>query len=104
MKIKKDDNVKVISGKHAGSTGKVIQVLPKDNQVVIDGVNKTIKHIKSQKQGEKGQRFEFFAPLDASNVMVLDSKTNKPTRIGYKKLDNGQKVRIAKKSGEELES
>lgn len=102
MKIKKGDTVKVIAGKDSGKTGKVIQVIPTDGKVVVDGVNKMVKHIRSQRREEKGQRYEFFGPINVSNVMVLDAKTNQTTRIGYKVLDNGQKVRVAKKTGEEL--
>ena len=103
MKIKKGDNVKVIAGKDSGKTGKVMQLLPKDNKVVVDGVNKMYKHMRAQQQGEKGQRLEFFGPIHMSNVMVIDPKNDKPTRVGYKVLEGGQKVRVAKKSGEELE-
>lgn len=103
MKIKKGDTVQIMAGKDAGKTGKVTQVLPKENKVVVEGANVMVKHIKAQSSDQKGQRLEFFAPLDASNVMLVDPKTQKPTRVGYKVLENGQKVRIAKKSGEELE-
>lgn len=101
MKIKQGDNVIILTGKDAGKTGKVTQVLPKEGKVVVEGVNKIVKHIKAQ-GNNKGQRFEFFAPIDMSNVMLMDPKTNTPTRVGYKVLDNGQKVRINKKTGEEI--
>lgn len=103
MKIRKGDNVKVLAGKYRGKTGKVIQVLPAEQKVVVDGINKMIKHMRSQRRKEKGQRFEFFAPIDASNVQLIDPKTNTPTRVGYKVLDNKQKVRISRKTGEELQ-
>lgn len=103
MKIRKGDNVKIIAGKDRGKSGKVTQILPEDNKVVVDGVNKMIKHMRSQNKNEKGQRFEFFAPIDASNVQLIDPKNNKPTRVGYKVLDNKQKVRVARKTGEEIQ-
>jgi len=103
MKIRKGDNVKIIAGKYRGKIGKVIQILPEENKVVVDGINKTIKHMRSQRNNEKGQRFEFFAPVDSSNVQLIDPKTNKPTRVGYKVLDNKQKVRVSRTTGEEIQ-
>jgi len=100
MKIKKNDTVKIISGKDKGKTGKVMQVFIKQGKVVVEGLNVRFKHARAKKQGEKGQRIEYSAPLDVSNVMLVDSKTGKVTRIGYKKLESGEKVRISKKSGE----
>ncbi|MDP3970413.1 MAG: 50S ribosomal protein L24 [bacterium] len=103
MKIKKGDTVKIMAGKDSGKTGKVIQILPKDMKVVVDGVNQVIKHMKSQRKEEKGQRFEFFAPVDVSNVQLIDEKSKKVIRVGYKFLENGQKVRISRKTGQELD-
>ena len=103
MKIKKGDNVKVMAGKDRGKTGKVMQVFPKEGKLVVDGVNKTVKHAKTRKQGEKGQKIEFFGPIHASNVMLMDHKAGKPTRVGYKIMEDGRKVRLAKKSGETVE-
>lgn len=103
MKIKKGDTVKVTTGKNAGKTGKVVQVLPADDKVVVEGINKVTKHMKSQRRGEKGQKFEFDAPIHVSNVMVVEVKSGKPSRVGYKMLENGEKVRIAKKSGEAID-
>ena len=100
MKIKKNDTVMIIAGKDKGKTGKVMQVFPGHNKVVVEGLNVRHKHAKARRQGEKGQKIEYSAPLDASNVMLLDSKTGKVSRAGYKKLDSGEKVRISKKSGE----
>ncbi len=102
MKIKSGDNVKVISGRKEskGKTGKVIQVL--DQMVVIDGVNLRKKHLRSGKQGEKGQVIELPAPIHISNVMLVDPKTNAPTRVGFK-MDGENKKRIAKKTGEYID-
>jgi len=100
MKIKKNDNVKIIAGKDKGKTWKVTQVFPKHNKVVVDGTNIRFKHMRPKRQNEKGQRIEYSAPMDASNVMVVDPKTGKQTRLSYKKIESGEKIRITKKSGE----
>lgn len=105
MNIKTGDNVKVLSGKDRGKTGKVIQVLKhkKNRQmfVVVEGVNMLKKHLRAA-QGEKGRVIELSAPIQASNVMLIDPKSGKPTRVGYKK-DGDAKKRIAKKSGEYID-
>ncbi|MBT3816982.1 MAG: 50S ribosomal protein L24 [Candidatus Magasanikbacteria bacterium] len=102
MKIKTGDNVKIISGKSKGKTGKVVQVMlhPRKNAhyVVIDGVNMRKKHIRSGRRGE-GQVIELPGPIQISNVMLVDPKSGKPTRVGYKKEGNDKK-RVAKVSGE----
>ncbi len=100
MKIKKNDTVKIIAGKDKGKKGKVIQVFIKQQKVVVEGLNLRYKHMRPKKQGEKGQRIEYSAPMHASNVMLIDSKTDKVTRVSFKKLESGEKVRISKKSGE----
>jgi len=103
MRIKKGDNVLVIAGKDKGKKGKVSQVLADDNKIVVENVNKMIRHIKPKREGEKGQRIEFFAPLNASNAMVICSKCNKPTRLGYKLTQGDEKKqRICKKCKEAL--
>lgn len=97
MKIHTDDQVIVITGKDKGKKAKVIRAIPSDNKVIVEGVNIVTRHIK--KQGTTpGQKVSFEKPVDVSNVMLLDPKTGAPTRIGYK-LENGKKVRVAKKSG-----
>ena len=101
MKIKKNDNVKVISGKDRGKSGKVIGVFPKSNSLVVEGINIRKKHSRSKKQGQKGQIIQKPMPLNASNVMIVDAKTGKRTRIGIKEIA-GKNVRIAKKSGNEI--
>lgn len=104
MKIKKNDNVVIIAGKDRGVTGKVIKVLSDRNRVIVDGANKVFKHAKPQRVGEKGERIEIFAPIHVSNVMLVDPKDKKKrTRIGSKKLNDGKKVRVAKKSQEVLD-
>ncbi len=90
----------ICSGKDKGKSGKVTQVFPVLGKVVVEGLNLRYKNMRSKKQGEKGQRLEFSAPLDASNVMIVDPKTGRPTRLGAKTIASGEKVRITKKSGE----
>jgi large subunit ribosomal protein L24 len=100
MKLKKNDNVRIISGKDKGKTGKIIQVFPKLNKIVVEGLNIRIKHMRPKKQGEKGQKIEFSAPLDASKVAFNCPKCGRVSRIGYKFLENKDKVRICKKCNE----
>ncbi|MBP9802420.1 50S ribosomal protein L24 [Patescibacteria group bacterium] len=100
FKIKVGDKVTVIAGKDKGKTGKVTQILPELDKVVIDGVNVMYKHVKGRKSGEKGQRIEFNGPIHSSNVMLICPQTSKPTRIGIKLGENKQRSRISKKSKE----
>ncbi len=101
MKIKKGDLVKVITGKDKGKSGKVKQVFRHDERVVVEGVNIVKKHRKGNGSDKPSGIFEFEAPVHVSNVMVMDPKGDKPTRVGYK-MENDKKVRIAKKSGSKL--
>ncbi|MAG12375.1 50S ribosomal protein L24 [bacterium] len=97
MKIKRGDNVIIISGKDKGKEGKVLRVLSSNKTAVVEGINIKKKHQKPRRSGQKGQIIEFAAPIHASNVMLVDPKTKKRTRIGFK-IENGKKVRVAKKS------
>jgi len=107
MKIKTGDKVKVLSGRIEvkGKVGKVIQVMHnkknKKDYVVVEGVNMRKKHIRAGR-GQAGQIIELPAPIHISNVMLVDPKTNKPTRVSYTQ-EGGEKKRIAKKSGEFLD-
>ncbi len=103
MKIKKGDKVKIIAGKDKGKQGKVLQILPKKYKAVIEGLNLVIKHVRPRRAGEKGQRIQFPAPLDVSNVMLMCPKCNKPTRVGYKMLENKKKVRTCKQCKEVID-
>lgn len=103
FKIKVNDQVKVMAGKDKGKTGKVIQILPELNKVVIEGVNTMYKHIKSRKRGEKGQRVEFNGPIHISNVMLVCPQTSKPTRLGVRIGENKQRSRVSKKSKEAID-
>lgn len=97
MNIKKGDQVIVISGEYKGSTGTVQKAFPKINKVIIEGVNVRKKHRKPSQGNPEGLIVDMYAPIDASNVAILDPKTNKATRVGYQVVD-GKKVRVAKKS------
>ncbi|OPG14876.1 50S ribosomal protein L24 [Ferroacidibacillus organovorans] len=103
LKVKKGDTVIVISGKNRDQKGKVLAVYPRESRVVIEGVNMIKKHTKPSFQSPEGGIVEREAPLHVSNVALVDPKTGGPTRVGYKILEDGTKVRIAKKSGEVLD-
>ena len=101
MKLKKNDNVIVITGKDKGQKGKITRVLVSKNKVVVEGVNMMKKHQRPRKSGEKGQMISIAMPLAASNVMIVDPKTGKGSRIGKKKVGD-KMVRVAKKSDQEI--
>ena len=101
MNLKVGDKVIVIAGSNKGKEGTIKKVLKNKNRVIIEGVNLVKKHQKGNGQ-ETGGILEVEAPIHASNVMIIDPKTKKPTRIG-KKIDKDKKVRIAIKSGEKLD-
>jgi large subunit ribosomal protein L24 len=106
MKIKKGDKVKIVKGKDAGKTGKVIQVFPEKNKVVVEGLNIYIKNVRPRRQNEKGQKIEYPAPISAANVRLICPKCNQPTRIGYKMLSGEskkKKVRRCAKCQEVME-
>ncbi len=99
MHIKTGDKVIIISGKDKGKEGVVTTAMPSKNKVVVEGVNVVKKHVRPSQMNPDGGIVEFEAPIQASNVMIKDPKTGKPTRVGIKLVD-GKKVRFAKKSGE----
>ncbi len=96
MKIKKGDQVLIISGKDKGKKGKVIEALPKEDRIIVENVNLKKKHVRPKKSGEKGQMVELAMPFDVSNVKVVCSKCSKASRVGYKK-EGDKKHRICKK-------
>lgn len=105
MKIKKGDKVKILTGKDKGKTGKVLQVFARRNRISVEGLNLLIKHMRPKKQGEKGQRIEFPAPIDATNLMLVCPKCNKPTRVGFKIVktaNSHKKFRECKKCEETI--
>ncbi len=101
MKIKKNDQVKMLIGKDRGKTGKVLRTLPKMDKVVVEGLNIMKKHKKSDKEGEPGQRVEIPRAVTISNVILVCPQCGKETRIGYK-ISQGKKVRICKKCKSQL--
>jgi len=110
MKIKQGDKVKILSGKDKGKIGKVLQVFPGYGKVSVEGLNVAIKHMRPRKQGEKGQRIEFPAPMSISKVLLACPQCGKATRIGSKILEltvNGKKknkkVRVCKKCLQEID-
>ena len=104
MKIKMNDKVLIISGKDRGRKGKVIEVFPKKNKIVVEGMNMMKKHIRPKKSGEKGQIVQLPASFDSSNVKIICKNCGEPTRIGYQ-ISPGKdkkKVRVCKKCGKEI--
>ena len=101
MHVKKGDTVQVMSGKDKGKQGVILKAMPSKNRVVVEGVNVMKKHAKPSQANPQGGILEIEAPIHVSNVMPLDPKTDKPTRVGFKVVD-GKKVRVAK-SGESLD-
>lgn len=102
MKIKKNDTVKIISGKDKGKTGKVTHVLVGENKIVVEGVNIHKKHSKPKKQGQKGQIIQMPKPISASTAMVVCASCKKPVRLGRKTVGT-KKFRVCKKCGAEME-
>ena len=101
MKIKKGDNIIIIAGKDKGKKGKVVHVLVRANKVIVEGANMMKKHQRPKKSGEKGSIKDFEMPLHVSNVMILDPKEGKATRLGKKKVGD-KMVRIARRSNQEV--
>lgn len=102
ISVKKGDTVLVITGKDKGKTGKVLDVFPKDNKVLVDGVNIVTKHKKARKQNEKSEIVKKTAPIEVSNVMVVCGTCGKATRVAHKEI-NGKKVRVCKKCSASLD-
>jgi large subunit ribosomal protein L24 len=102
MHVKKGDKVQVLAGKDKGKQGVILASFPKQNRVLVEGVNIVKKHSKPSQANPQGGIITKEAPIHVSNVMALDPKTGVPTRVGFTVVD-GKKVRIAKKSGELLD-
>jgi len=102
FKIKKGDEVVVLSGKDKGKRGKVLRVLRKDERVLVQGIRMVKRHTRPS-QTSPGGILEKESPFHISKVALVDPKLGKPTRVGYKLLDNGRKVRVAKLSGEVID-
>lgn len=101
MKIRKGDTVLIISGKDKGKKAKIMEVLPKEGRIIVEGVNLKKKHVKPKRSGEKGQLVTISAPFDVSNVKLICPKCGKAVRLGYK-IEAKKKYRVCKKCGGEI--
>ena len=102
MHVRKNDTVLILTGNDAGKRGRVLKVYPKKQQIVVEGARFIKRHTKPSQSLPNGGIIEREAPMNASNVMVIDPQTNKPTRVGHKRIEEGGKkrsVRVSKKSG-----
>jgi large subunit ribosomal protein L24 len=104
QKIRKGDEVVVIAGKSKGTRGKVLRVLPAKSRVLVAGANVVTKHVKPTRQNQRGGIERREAPIHISNVMIADPQTGEPTRVRIQTLEGGRKVRVAVKSGEQIDS
>jgi large subunit ribosomal protein L24 len=104
MKIKRDDTVLIISGNDKGKRGRVLRVYPGQDRLIVEGVRMMKKHTKPTQRDPQGGIVEREAPLHVSNVMLVDPKNDEPTRVGRQRLDEGRRVRVAKRSGEMIDS
>jgi large subunit ribosomal protein L24 len=105
LHVKKGDTVQVIAGKDKGLQGKVIAAYPRRQKVLVEGVNRITKHTKvgqTNRGGKTGGIIHQEAPVHVSNVMVVDPETNKPTRVGFRKDENGRSVRVSKRTGKDI--
>ena len=102
LHIKKNDTVVVLAGQDKGKTGKVLKVLVDENRALVEGVNMVSKSTKPSAQNPQGGIVKQEAPIHISNLSLVDPKSGKATRVGIKVTEDGKKVRIAKKSGEEI--
>ena len=99
LHVRKDDTIVVLSGKDKGKQGKVLETSPKENKVIVEGINMVTKHVKPRRQGEAGGIVKAEGAMYASKVMVVCPSCGKPTRLAHKILADGKKVRICKKCG-----
>jgi large subunit ribosomal protein L24 len=104
LKIKKDDEVVVITGRDRGKRGKVLRSLPAENRLIVEGINVVKRHTKPSQADPQGGIKEKEASIHISNVALVDPKSNRPTRVGFKVLGDGRKVRVAKRSGEVIDA
>ena len=101
-KIRKGDKVAVLAGRDKGKTGEVYEVRPKENRALVRGVNLVKRH-QRQTASQQGGIITKEGPIDLSNLAILDPKDNKPTRVGFKTLEDGRKVRVSKRTGETID-
>jgi large subunit ribosomal protein L24 len=102
LKIRRGDTVVVISGKDKGKRGEVEQVIPAKERVVVSGVNIRTRHARPSQQNQEGL-YTFEAPIHISNVMLVDSDSGEPTRVGHRFTESGEKVRVARRSGKDID-
>jgi large subunit ribosomal protein L24 len=102
LKIRRGDTVVVVSGKEKGKRGEVKEVLPKKNRVVVEGVNERTRHARPTQNNQQGL-YTFDAPIHVSNVMLVDPDSGEPTRVGYRFTDSGEKVRVSRKTGKDID-
>lgn len=100
LKVKKGDEVIVLAGKDKGKKGAILKSMPSENRVVVAGVNIVTRHQKADRANPNGGIVKKEAPIHVSNIALADPKSGKATRVGYKTLEDGRKVRVAKRSGE----
>jgi large subunit ribosomal protein L24 len=103
-KIKKGDRVQVLTGRDKGKRGEVIAVMPTESRALVQGVHMVKRHQKPQGMSQPGGILEKEAPIHLSNLALIDPKSDKPTRVGFKLLGDGKKVRVARPSGEVLDA
>ena len=103
MKIRKNDNVLVIAGKDKGKTGRIRFAYPKEKRVIVEGINFIKKHRRAAGETKQGGIIELEAPIHVSNVMLLCSRCNHPTRIGLRLLDDGRRVRTCRRCSEVID-
>lgn len=102
IKLKKGDRVRVLTGKDRGKEGVIMRVLPKDNKVIVDGVNVAKKHQKARTATSQGGIIDKDMPIPVPNVALLSPSDGKPTRVGYKVLEDGTKIRVCRRTGAEI--
>jgi large subunit ribosomal protein L24 len=102
MHVKKDDVVFVLAGDDKGKVGKVMRVYPRQNKILIEGINRVYRHLRPSRQHPQGGRIQKEMPIHISNVLPVDPETNRPTRVGFRTKEDGTKERFAKKSGKSL--
>ena len=102
LKIKRGDTVVVVSGKEKGKRGEVERVEPAKGRVVVSGVNVRTRHARPSQQNQEGL-YTFEAPIHISNVMLVDSDSGEPTRVGHRFTESGEKVRVARRSGKDID-
>ena len=102
-KIRKDDEVIVLTGRDKGKRGAVLRIITKTDRVLVEGVNVTKRHVKPTQTEPQGGIVEREAPIHISNVALIDPENDRPTRVGYKTLQDGRKVRVATRSGEVID-